>query len=165
MHFFSFYQCHHGNKECVVLLCSPMYLWCFNVLQGPVGGTGISGFPGLRVSFSFVSPCLVNRHSPWSALICFGLVYLFLWQQCILLLTTPKIKVMVLDSVLVAQHVFSTLSPQASQCQTALRCHIYMNPNDEWRQECRWHQYINNIDNIGPNFTFHFKQSSTCCYR
>lgn len=31
-----------------------MYLGCCcDVSQGPVGGTGISGFPGLRVSISF----------------------------------------------------------------------------------------------------------------
>lgn len=33
----------------------PVYLGCCcDVSQGPVGGTGVSGFPGLRVSISFV---------------------------------------------------------------------------------------------------------------
>lgn len=42
-----------------------MYLGCCcDVSQGPVGGTGISGFPGLRVSISFAM--LINElQFPW----------------------------------------------------------------------------------------------------
>lgn len=36
-------------------MCLPVHLeCCCDVSQGPVGGTGVNGFPGLRVSIGFV---------------------------------------------------------------------------------------------------------------